>query len=385
MRARRRVALLAAAMVLPLGYQVLRMGYFAALVPNTALAKEASRAAWGRGWRYFEDFEKPYQLWFPLLILVAAEVGVLRRFWKENDRRSAAVAAAPALGGLLYGLYITRVGGDFLHARMLLPALFALALPVFMLPVRPGRWLALTLAPWVLACVLFAKPRAEPEDMGIDRGRLDLVETLTNKHAITAADHREQDWAIADGFLQRLDEAERAQAYPAEARFFGSETLRSPLRPVELNGWLPPTVQAVAYRGAIGLFGFGARQRVYVCDHYGLADAFAARAELKETEGISSRGKAGHEKGLKEDWCLARTVAAVAGRASYSVEVGYLRSALGCGELAELQAAITEPLTWRRFWNNVVLAPRLTRLRIPHDPLEARGRFCERPPPPPSG
>jgi arabinofuranosyltransferase len=381
---RRRVMLLVTAMVLPLGYQVFRMGYFACLVPNTALAKEASRVAWGRGWRYFEDFEMPYQLWLPLVILVLAELAMLRRFWKDNDKRSAALAAAPALGGVLYGLYITRVGGDFLHARMLLPALFALALPVFMLPVRPGRWIALALAPWVLACVLFARARAEPESMGIERGRLDLVETLANKHPVTAADHREQDWATADGFLVRLDAAERSQANPAGARFYGSEILRSPLRPVELNAWLPSTIQAVVYRGAIGLFGFGGRQRLYLCDHYGLADAFAARAEMGDGDGTSGRGKAGHEKGLKEDWCLARTVAALDGRGSYSIEVGYLRSALGCGELAELQAAVTEPLTGSRFWSNFILAPRLTRFRIPHDALEARERFCQLPPQPPA-
>jgi arabinofuranosyltransferase len=214
--------------------------------------------------------------------------------------------------------------------------------------------------------------------MGIDRGRLDYVETLTNKHPVTAADHREMDWATVDSLFQRIDEAERSNANPVGTRFYASEILHSPLRPIALNAWLPAEVQAVVYRGAIGLFGFGGRQRVFVCDHYGLADPFASRAEMASTvgDGESDRGKAGHEKGLKADWCLARTVAALDGRERYSIEVGYLRTALGCGELAQLQAALTEPLTWDRFWKNVELAPSLTRLRIPHEPLEARRRFC---------
>ncbi len=372
----RRALLLTTALLLPLAYQVFRTGYFASLVPNTALAKEASLAAWGRGWRYFVDFERPYQLWIPVIVLCAVEVVIARRFWRENDRPSAVLVAAPAAGGALYGLYITRVGGDFLHARMLLPALFALALPVFMLPLRRSRWPALVLIPWAFACVCFAKPRAQPESVGIDRGRLDYVETLTTKHPVTAADHREMDWATVDGLFERIGEAERSPATPAGTRFYASETLRSPLRAATLEAWLPAQVQVVVYRGAIGLFGFGGRQRVYVCDHYGLADPFASRAELSSGDRESDRGKAGHEKGLKEDWCQARTVAALDGRASYSVQVGYLRSALGCGELAELQAAVTDPLTGSRFWRNVVLAPRLTRLRIPHDALEARQRFC---------
>ncbi|MDO5500549.1 MAG: hypothetical protein Q4F67_12815, partial [Propionibacteriaceae bacterium] len=40
------------ALAIPGAYQIFRMGYFALLVPNTALAKDASNARWGDGWNY---------------------------------------------------------------------------------------------------------------------------------------------------------------------------------------------------------------------------------------------------------------------------------------------------------------------------------------------
>jgi arabinofuranosyltransferase len=55
-RLRTCLRVLVAAAVAPLGVQVLRMGYFAALVPNTALAKEAFESYWARGGAYLLDW-----------------------------------------------------------------------------------------------------------------------------------------------------------------------------------------------------------------------------------------------------------------------------------------------------------------------------------------
>src|SRR5207248_576377 len=57
-----RLRLVGWAVLAPVVYEVFRMGYFAALEPNTALAKEAGIADWSRGWTYLTDFLDPYKL-----------------------------------------------------------------------------------------------------------------------------------------------------------------------------------------------------------------------------------------------------------------------------------------------------------------------------------
>src|SRR5262249_6669334 len=49
---RERLKIAAALLALPVAFQLFRMGYYALLVPHTALAKEAGRAQWGQGWKY---------------------------------------------------------------------------------------------------------------------------------------------------------------------------------------------------------------------------------------------------------------------------------------------------------------------------------------------
>ncbi|HEV3496457.1 MAG TPA: hypothetical protein VHA34_08920 [Actinomycetes bacterium] len=57
---RRLAGLLAVALAVPVAYQVLRMGFYASVVPNTALAKEASEAWWSQGLRYLSDLLGTY-------------------------------------------------------------------------------------------------------------------------------------------------------------------------------------------------------------------------------------------------------------------------------------------------------------------------------------
>ena len=150
-RRRPRLTLLGTALAIPVAYQVFRMGYYAALVPNTAFAKEASRAWWSQGFRYFGDFVGTYWLWVPVLaVLVLIASG--GRKWGPDGRL--VFLAAPVFGAVVHGLYVTRVGGDFMHARLLLPTLFALVMPVTVVPVRGGiRWAAVAVVlPWAVVC-----------------------------------------------------------------------------------------------------------------------------------------------------------------------------------------------------------------------------------------
>ena len=127
-----RLAVLAAiAGAVPLAYQVFRMGYYGLLVPNTAVAKDASSTRLHQGFVYLADFASPYRLWIPLLALL-----VLFLLTAQHLSRPDAARCAAAVGsGLLMALYVIAIGGDFMHARMLLPATFALLLPVMLVPV----------------------------------------------------------------------------------------------------------------------------------------------------------------------------------------------------------------------------------------------------------
>ena len=123
---------------LPAAYQVFRMGYFAVLVPNTALAKEAGLSRWGQGADYAWDTLGTYWLFIPLVLLGAW----LTRRLPDLARRSSTdllLALLPVLAGALHIAYVIKVGGDFMHGRLMLPGLFALLMPVAALPLSPHR------------------------------------------------------------------------------------------------------------------------------------------------------------------------------------------------------------------------------------------------------
>ncbi|MGH3262970.1 MAG: hypothetical protein ACRDNS_13335, partial [Trebonia sp.] len=130
---RRGLAYAGIAAALPVGYEIFRMGYYGHTVPMPALAKEAGSSLWARGYAYLTDFVSVYLIWIPLLLITVVVIWSLRR--SAVDRRSAVLVAAPTVAGVLLGLYVVKVGGDYMHARMWIPVVFALLLPVMMLPV----------------------------------------------------------------------------------------------------------------------------------------------------------------------------------------------------------------------------------------------------------
>ncbi|MDU7512716.1 MAG: hypothetical protein E7K57_08590, partial [Corynebacterium sp.] len=127
--------ILAAAVPLPLAYEIFRMGYYGLLTPHTAVAKSAAGSEWGKGFTYLADFVGPYWLFLPLIVLAVAGL------WKANLRPTAVRSTATAIylfegTALIHTLYVLRVGGDFMHGRMLLLPLFAALLPIFVVSVR---------------------------------------------------------------------------------------------------------------------------------------------------------------------------------------------------------------------------------------------------------
>ncbi len=74
---RSRVLIVVAGGLLPVAYQIFRMGYYGLLVPGTALAKDASGKKWSQGFVYLANFNPPYLLWLPAIPLAVLGVLVL--------------------------------------------------------------------------------------------------------------------------------------------------------------------------------------------------------------------------------------------------------------------------------------------------------------------
>ena len=106
------------------------MGYYALLVPNTGLAKAGAAAWWSQGFTYLWNFAAPYALWLPLSARspLRAPSGPSAG-GRRDDRLGVVVLVAPVVVGLADILYVVHVGGDYMHARLLLPGFFALCLP----------------------------------------------------------------------------------------------------------------------------------------------------------------------------------------------------------------------------------------------------------------
>jgi arabinofuranosyltransferase len=389
-RPRRVAGIVLAAGAAPLVYQVFRMGYFGAQVPNTALAKEAGMAYWSQGWRYLVDFARPYLLWVPLGALALWGLVLLRTAWpgeagepgesregggREPRRSLLPLLVLPPLGALLHGLYVVRVGGDFMHGRMLLPTLFALLLPVMV--VAGTRWWqpllpALVVLPWAVSAGLWLRPpyylNPGPEPArsvgreGIADERGFYVRLARHPHPVTLADYGDAPWTQEGHALRHRAAGERGLLTWEGAVRAGS-IAAAPALP------LRPDVEAdlVAVRNNIGLSGYAAGSRVHVIDRLGLGDPLGSRLRLER------RGRPGHEKTLPDAWAVARFGAP---GGTEEAPVGAARAALACDQLRALLRAVEAPLTPGRFAANAAAAGRLTALRFPADPQAARRQVC---------
>ncbi len=182
---------LIAVFAVPVASELFRMGYYAALVPNTALTKESGRANWHQGWKYLWNYDHPYRLWFPVLV-VALVIGVESRLaLRAKDRCWFALAGAPVIGALAHAIWVVRVGGDFMHARFLLPATFAVLLPVSVLPMRGWRWVPTApIIAWAIICALSFRVAFQLPFTIVDERHYWQIVT-SHKHPVVVDDYRQ--------------------------------------------------------------------------------------------------------------------------------------------------------------------------------------------------
>jgi arabinofuranosyltransferase len=354
-----------AALAIPALYEMFRIAYYGALVPNTAFAKEATSSNWRFGRLYLEDFVDPYELWIALLLFGLVFVV----FVSQSPAPQRLLLAAPVVAGVLHGFFVTRGGGDHMHGRMLLPALFALMLPVAAIPIRTVSVAALAgVLLWSAIPVWSGGPGyvgTNPD--AITNERTFWVRRATD-HPVTADEFRNETFASAvmTGFgNEAADRAQRGERSLLPYRFGAANTILPLRRSVPYD--------IVITMGAIGMLSVTAGTDVYVADRLGIADPIASRIKVEK------RGRPGHEKFLPVEWFVARFARHDTNSADVAspAQVAASREALQCPVVRRMLARSSAPLSLGRIAHNVVDAFRDFDVRISRDPAQV-ARSCGR-------
>lgn len=345
-------------------WQLFRMGYYGLTVPNTFLAKEGFLSRWDQGLVYLNDTYGLYWL-YPIVVLLLAgsAYSSVMSAQRSQDRTTAfsswAIPLALLLGGLLHTSAVVRTGGDFMHARLLLPGLFFMLSGAAVVSLPSTRLLRLfsvaAASAWVFAASLCIRsPHREGiSSFGIADERAWYSHSSNSVRPFTLDDYRFHRY-------YRIGE---------EAALL---VLKDKLKAV--------------YWAHIGIAVTALDKDTIVIDPLALNDHIGSHIELE------SRGRPGHEKVVRAAWFFARYPAGVGmvvrnqlagafAKPETPEAIAAARIVLASPSVAELTEAVSAPLTWELFWKNVGRAPRLTALRIPADPIRARLALVDAPQP----
>ncbi|WP_143658240.1 hypothetical protein [Embleya scabrispora] len=370
------VVMFLAAGALPLAYQIFRMGFYGLPYPMPAVTKSATRLYWGRGWDYLLDFDRPYRLWLPTLLILAVVVLLLLRR-RPHERRTPILGAAPVVAALVQALYVVGVGGDFMHGRMWLPVLVLILLPALLVPVDRRVAAVLVLVPvWAVWCGVSLRsgltttngPR--PGVYQTWNERMVYVNWTKTPNPTTSYAHSETLPGLR-AELFRMD-AEGRHLLVLDGNYLSPAGGMPPLP-------LRPEVRAAEglVMGRLGVGGVVTPLSGIVVDVWGLSNTVGAHIE--RTQHVA----AGHEKLLPLAWNVALYVdpaawSRIPPNAASPEDIRAARAALDCGDLKELVRSTTEPMTPGRFLRNLGGSFDRARLTIPADPKAAERKFCHR-------
>jgi arabinofuranosyltransferase len=353
---KRAVSIAAAALALPVAYEVFRAGYYGTLVPLPALAKGAGHVEWGRGWDYLTCYVGLHDLWLPVAALLVPFALVARKL----QRRDRILIAAPVVAAIVMGLYVVRVGGDFMYARMWLPATFLAVLPAMMLPLRKVTAASLVaLALWTVWSVHRDYSRTGKSiNLLVEDERVGYVQWTHKRNPI--------DESAYEGVLPILGTTIDSAIARRQRLLYTEGGVFMPLDPA-----LPYSPVFIA--GRLGLGGALVPVWGITADILGLSNPIGARIALNHPE-----EPPGHQKVLPWPWLLADYAdpAHIEDTEFSAVQTAAARRAMRCGELRELLASVRAPMTASRFFANLVGSVARTRLEIPSDPIDAEIRFC---------
>lgn len=396
---RRRLLIVAAGGLVPVAYQIFRMGYYALIVPGTAVAKDASGAKWPQGLRYLTNFATPYVLWLPavlLLLLGAVLLAARSRSWWTRHRApegvgrlSRIVQSPPAVvafilfSGLAQAVYWVRQGGDFMHGRVLLTPLFCLLLPVMVIPVvlpdgnrlrrETGFVLAGATTVLWLATAGWALWAANSPGMGADATRVTdsgivderrfYAQATGHAHPLTAADYL--DYPRMRSMLVAIENTpDGALLLPAGNYDMWDVVPAVPPPPDRPPNWTGPHT---VFFTNLGMVGMNVGLDVRVIDQIGLANPLAAHTQRLE------HGRIGHDKNLFPDWAIAEGPFLKTDDylPSYVDEnwVAQAEAALKCPATEAALLSVRAPMSPHRFLSNVLHAYQLTQYRINRVPM----------------
>lgn len=346
-------------------WQIFRMGYYATLVPNTYLAKEAASTNWSQGFQYFRDTYVHYHLVEIFAIGIILFIAYIRRTTRDEKEANLAtneqiLSTLLLLQGALYTILVIRVGGDFMHARVLLPGIFCLAAALFYIPLPnyPSlqRVLLALLIVWGVRNALFTQHSGgnQINRYGIADERQWYVHRTKVTRPISLKDYSSMSFYKFGQYFQKLAEKKGVKAVL----------------------WAHIGLTSAAMNPS----------DITLIDSLGLNDYINARLTTNK------RGRSGHEKISRPAWFLARyrNVPHLVPtnqlhrefiKQESPIAIQYAEKVLAAPPLQELTTAITTPLTPRLFIANLFNAFRLTFLRIPNDPEQAYIVFTAPEPP----
>lgn len=252
------------------GYQIFRIGYYAAFFPNPFYAKSGTGAHFSQGFNYLKDFCQGSL--FPVVVVLALIVPFLSPSSAELKNRLLIL-----FSGLLHGFFVIRGGGDFMHGRFLLPSFLLLTLSltgVFGRLVEKKRTLKNALIAFCLILFFFSYNTIPVQKKG-----------------------RNFNYGISD---------ERSFYYkdrfiPLEYLF--TDTMIMMWKTIGIN-YRDLAERAklnirIAYKN-VGFTGFYAGPRIYVLDKLGLTDPVISRISL------TRRKRPGHEKSAPFGYLILR-------------------------------------------------------------------------------
>ncbi len=400
---RRRALIVVAGGLLPVAYQIFRMGYYGLLVPGTALAKDAAGDKWSQGMIYLSNFNQPYALWVPLVLLVP--LGLLLMSARRRPsflrpvvapdygRMARAVQSPPAVvafmvgSGLLQALYWIRQGGDFMHGRVLLAPLSCLLAPVAVIPValpdgkdfsrETGYWLAGVVSVLWLGIAGWSLWAANSPGMGDDATHVTYTGIVDERrfyaqatgqaHPLTAADYLGYPRMAA--VLTALDNTPEGALLLPSGNYtqWDLVPMIQPPPGTAPGGKEAPKPQHTVFFTNLGMLGMNVGLDVRVVDQIGLANPLAAHTERLK------HGRIGHDKNLFPDWVIADGpwVKRYPGIPGYLDQqwVAEAEAALQCPATQAVLNSVRAPMTVHQFVSNVVHSFEFTRYRIDRVPL----------------
>jgi len=394
---RRRALIVVAGGLLPVAYEIFRMGYYGLLFPGTALAKDAAGDKWSQGVIYLSNFNRPYALWVPAVLLVGLALVVSvgrRKGLRYTPPRSpgplarsvqspAAVVVFILVSGLLQALYWIRQGGDFMHGRVLLVPLLCLLAPVAVVPVmfpdgsrlsrEAGYWLAGAVSALWMAVAGWSVWAANSPGMGDDATRVTYsgivderrfyAQATGHAHPLTAADYL--DYPRMRAVLVALNNTpEGALLLPSGN--YDQWDLVPPIRPESRPDAPPPKGPHTVFFTNLGMVGMNVGLDVRVIDQIGLANPVAAHTARLQ------HGRIGHDKNLFPDWVIADGpwVKWYPGIPGYidAQWVAQAEKALKCPATEAVLNSVRAPMGFHRFVSNFLNSIEFTRYRIDRVP-----------------